>query len=161
MLCSTKPSGNPPRSSKGKRSAPCPPTAPMTRAAATPPSPQVRPLRSSRSAQTVGHGKRSPGRNRSKRNPASRPALRLGILETLDRKPRSKPDRSEIALPQNLRRTHRGKRPGSPNRRNPDPRRTDEPLLRPQNRRNHSRNLTTAGRGASCPTRELHNNVLA
>ena len=38
-------------------------------------------------------------------------------------------------------------RPRPPNRRNPDPRRTDEPLLRPRNCRNRSSELMSHGKG--------------
>ena len=44
-----------------------------------------------------------PRRNRQKRNPARHPALWQGILETLDRIPRPKPDRGKDAVPQGLR----------------------------------------------------------
>ena len=86
-----------------------------------------------------------PGGTRPQRNPARHPILRPGILETLDRIPRPQPDRGEDALPEILRRAHRRKRPRPPDRRNPHPHRTHEPLQRPRHRRDRPRGLTSAG----------------
>lgn len=100
-----------------------------------------------------------PGRNRSERNPACHQALWQGVMEALDRIPRPKQDRGEDVLPQSLWRTHRRKRPGSPNRRNPDPHRTDEPHPCPRNGRDCSCRLMPAGKGRSCLRSELRNNA--
>lgn len=67
-----------------------------------------------------------------------RPARAL--LRAVDRISRPKQDRGEDALPQGLWRTHQRKRPRPPNRRNPDPRRSHKPLLRPR----HARSSATA-----------------
>jgi hypothetical protein len=83
--------------------------------------------------------------NRQKRNPPRHTELWQGVLDALDRIPCKKPYQGEDAMPQSLRRTHRRKRPRSPNRRNPDPRRTDEPLRGPRNGRDRSRGLMLKG----------------
>ena len=61
------------------------------------------------------------------------------------------PDRGEDARPDGFRRTHRRKSPGPSDWRNPDPHRSDEPLLGPRNGRDRPRGLTTAGKGAIMP----------
>lgn len=58
------------------------------------------------SERTADHDRRLPGCNRPERNPASHPTLRQGVLEALDRIPCPKPDGSEDAVPQGLRRSH-------------------------------------------------------
>ncbi|KAF0674392.1 phosphoribosylglycinamide formyltransferase 2 [Profundibacterium mesophilum KAUST100406-0324] len=88
-----------------------------------------------------------PGSDCQKRDPPRHTALRPGILEALDGIPSPKSHRGENAVPQGLWRTHRRKRPGPPNRRNPNPHRTDKPLLGPRNGRDRPRGLMTAGKG--------------
>ena len=82
-------------------------------------------------------------------NPACYPTLRPSILEGLDRIPCPKPDRSEDAVPESLRRAHQWKGPRPPNRLKPDPHRTDEPLLGPRNDGDRSLCLTPNGKGAA------------
>ena len=55
------------------------------------------------------------------------------------------------ARPQGLRRTHQRKRSRPPNRRNPHPRRPDEPLPGPRHRRDRSRRLNPPGKGEVSP----------
>ena len=55
------------------------------------------------------------------------------------------------ARPQSLRRTHRSKTPGLPNRRNPDPRRPHQPLQRTRHRRDRPHGLTSMGKGEVIP----------
>lgn len=74
-----------------------------------------------------------------------------GILEAMNRIPRPQPDRSENAVPQSLRRTHRRKRPRLPDRRNPGTHRAHEPLLSPWNGRNRPHGLISKGKGAIMP----------
>ena len=105
-----------------------------------------------------------PRRDLPTRNPARHPALRPGILKALDRIPCTKPDRGEPfhglqanhcratdAVPQSLRRGHRRKATRQLDRRNPDPHRPHQPLQRPRHSRDHSRVLTSAGKGEVMP----------
>ena len=69
------------------------------------------------------------------RHPAGNAALRAGDLETMVRLSRPKPDRGQDAVPQGLRREDRLTRPRPPDRRNPHPHRTHEPLQRTRHRR--------------------------
>lgn len=96
----------------------------------------------------------------TQRNPACHAPLWQGVLETLDLIPRAKPDLGENALPQSLRRTHSRKRPRTPNRRNPDPHRTHEPLLSPRHRQDRSRGLKHTEKGEARLRRQLRNNAL-
>lgn len=59
------------------------------------------------SERTAEHDRRLPCCNRPERSPADHPTRRQGLLEALDRIPCPKPDRSEDAVPQGLRRAHR------------------------------------------------------
>ncbi len=68
------------------------------------------------------------------------------LPELLDQIPRPEPDRGQDALPEGLRRTHNCERPRPPDRRNPDPRRLDEPLLSPRHRRDRPRGMTLTGK---------------
>ena len=113
-----------------------------------------------------------PGSACPKRDLARHPALRSGRLEALDRIPCPQPDRSEPshglktnhcramdARLESIRGTHRRTRPGPPDRRNPHPHRTHEPLQRPRNGRDRSRRLMLTGKGLSCHVHELRNNA--
>ena len=64
------------------------------------PDPQERPTLERRLSGSARHGPRTSGGPSlaPKRNPARHPALRQGVLETLDRIPRKKPDQSQDAL---------------------------------------------------------------
>lgn len=64
---------------------------------------------------------------------------------------RPKLDRGEDAVTQGLWRAYRRKRARSPDCRNPDPHRTDEPLLGPWNGRDCARRLMLTGKGAIMP----------
>jgi hypothetical protein len=87
----------------------------------------------------------------TQRNPAGHTALWPGVLEALDRIPCPKSHRGQDALPEGLWRTHLSKRPRPPNRRNPNPYRTDEPLLGPRHGRDRSRELKPSGKGEVTP----------
>ena len=95
--------------------------------------------------------RRLPSRNRPERNPARHTAQRQGVLEALDRIPCPKPDRGEYPVPQSLRRAHRSKESRQPDRRNVDPHHPHQPLQLPRHSRDHSRGLTTAGKGEVMP----------
>ena len=109
------------------------------------------PIRGVRAALKGGR----PGGTGPKRDTARHSALRPGALETLVRISRSKPDRSDDALPQVLRGTHRRKRPGSPDRRDPHPHRPHEPLLCPRHRRDRPRGPKPAGKGEVTPRAQI------
>ena len=85
-----------------------------------------------------------PSGNDQERNSARHPPLWPGVLEALDQISRSKPDRGNDALPQGVRGTYRRERPRPPDRRNPHPPCTDEPLLGPL-RGSRNTNRTAAG----------------
>lgn len=78
-------------------------------------------------------------------------SLRPGVLETVDGIPRPQPRRGQDAMSQVLRRTHRRERPRPPNRRNPHPRRTHQPLQRPRHSRDRPRGLSLKGKGEAPP----------
>lgn len=123
------------------------PTAPDTRAAATPPSSRDRPLRSYRSARTVGPGKRTVQPHAPETRPRAPPDTMArgsgngGQATTRATGPRrrcagSRP--SEAAQAPEIR---TAKPPKS------RPHRTDQSLLGPRHRRNHSSALNPTGKG--------------
>lgn len=85
------------------------------------------------------------------RNPPRHAALWPRVLEAFDLIPRPQPRSRQDAVPQVLRRAHRRKRPRPPDRRNPHPHCTHEPLQCPRHRRDPARGLNLKGKGAITP----------
>jgi hypothetical protein len=121
---------------KTSRSAPSPPMAPMTRAAAKTHSTRMTQSRSFRSAETDACERKTARQHASATTPARGAILRQGVLEALDTIPCPQPDQGKDALPDGLWRTHRCTRPGATDRQNPHPHCSHKPLLSPRRRRN-------------------------
>lgn len=93
-----------------------------------------------------------PCRKSPQRDPPGNPTPGQGHMKALVGLSRPKQDRSQDAVSQALRGTHRIQRPGPPDRRYAYPRRLDEPLQCPRLRRDRTRGMKPTGKGAPAPT---------